>query len=69
MTISLGLLVLVSVLLMWKLKGIQWPALVLGMMLHATAPAGGVIDQTTGQVVEVFQSVVTSVTSTAEGVR
>lgn len=68
MTISLGLLVVISVLLMWKLKGIQWPALVLGMMLHATAPAGGVIDQTTGQVVEVFQSIVNSGAGTAEEV-
>jgi hypothetical protein len=67
-TISLGLLVLISVLLMWKLKGIQWPALILGMMLHATAPAEGVVDRTTDQIVQVFESIVDSGTSTAEQV-
>lgn len=66
MTISLGLLVLISVALMHKMKGVQWPALFLGMLLHATAPTGGLIDQATDQGVVVFQSVVDQVTVTAD---
>jgi hypothetical protein len=62
-TISLGLLLVITTLLFWKLKGAQWPGLLLGLMIAKAATPGSIVDTLSGQALDLFNTVVNSIAS------
>lgn len=63
MTISLGILLVITTLLFWKLKGAQWPGLLLGLMIAKAATPGSIVDTLSGQALELFNTVVNAIAS------
>jgi hypothetical protein len=62
-TISTGLLLLVVIVLAWKMKGVQLPHVLLGMMVATTATPGSFVDTIGVEAVELFNTVVNAVTT------
>jgi hypothetical protein len=70
-TISVGALLLIALFLEWKLKGPQWPGLLLGagIMKEATANSpGGIVDQLGATELEVIQSIATAIGDALSGI-
>lgn len=63
MTVSLGILLVLTTLLFWKLKGAQWPGLLLGVMITKAATEGSIVDTLGDQTLELFNTVVNAIAS------
>lgn len=57
MTITLPVLVIITIFLFWKLKGAQWPGLVMGVLLARSATPGSSLDNLLNQLPVLFQSI------------
>ena len=66
MTVTLPVLVIITIVLFWKLKGAQWPGLVMGILLARSATPGSSLDQLLNQLPVLFQSIADSIASGIE---
>ncbi|HMG44630.1 MAG TPA: hypothetical protein VK611_25070 [Acidimicrobiales bacterium] len=63
MTVSLGLLLLIVVLAAWKMKGVQLPHVLLGMLLLKASEPGSMVDTLAAESLEIFTSIINAVAS------
>lgn len=63
MTVSLGILLVITTLLFWKLKGAQWPGLLLGVMIMKSAKEGSIVDTLGDQTLQLFNTIVNAIAS------
>lgn len=54
MTIPMGVLVLITAFLAWKMKGAQLPHVLLGMMLMGSASAGSIVNTVGVQALDLY---------------